>query len=253
MANKITNPVYDPASGQLVQGQAPTETFAQPNYTLGFAGGGEPSAFNAQYNPAMGKFESFRAGETYPMSPLGEVQQPVVPMPTAQGLTEMPVTEPQVKAQVQPTEIAAPTKEEKLREPAAIPTKEMKAIEESGMKQAIAGYDEGAYQVGRQKGMMDELEAQTKAFQEKQKTNQEALAKAQVKMQEIEAEASKLKPQDFWANQSTGSKIAAAIAMGVGAYSAAMTGGQNTAKQIIDSTIAQDLRSEEHTSELQSH
>lgn len=134
-------------------------------------------------------------------------------------------------------EIAA----EPVREPAAIPERPTKEVEQAGMKAAFQGYEEGAKQVGKQKGIMDELQSMTQAFQEKQKANQEALQKAQLKAQEIEAESSKIQPQDFWANKSTGSKIAAAIAMGVGAYASAMTGGPNTAKQIIDQSIAQDL------------
>jgi hypothetical protein len=128
-----------------------------------------------------------------------------------------------------------------MRAPTAQEFKAQEQVEKDGMQEALKGYQEGAFQVGRQKGMMDELEAQTKAYAEKQKANQEAIANAQLKVQQIEAEAGKIEPQDFWANKSTGSRIAAAIAMGVGAYASAMTGGPNTAKQIIDGAIQQDL------------
>jgi hypothetical protein len=156
----------------------------------------------------------------------------VAPQPQAQPIP--------MSLENQPTQV---TPQETQRAVAAIPEppKEIQQIEKAGLKAAAQGYEQGAYQVGQQKGMMDELEAMNKQFQERQKANQEALAKAQLKVQEIESEAGKIQPQDFWANRSTGSRIAAAIAMGVGAYASAMTGGPNTAKQIIDGAVAQDL------------
>lgn len=48
-------------------------------------------------------------------------------------------------------------------------------------------------------------------------------------------------PKNYWADKSTGSKIGAAIAIGLGAYASAYTGGPNGALQIINDAIKRDV------------
>lgn len=168
------------------------------------------------------------------------LQQMIAPAnePTyGQQMSIMPEAQRQIASPepIQPIEVSTEV------QPQALPTEPTKQIEKLGMKAATQGYQEGAYQAGMQKGMFDEIQSLTKQYQDRQKANQEALDKALLDSQKLQEEAFKIQPQDFWANKSTGAKIAAGLAMAVGAYSSAMTGGPNTAKQIIDGAIAQDL------------
>jgi len=108
--------------------------------------------------------------------------------------------------------------------------KEAKALEEQGKRDAIAyaSFEQESAKINQQ---MAEIE--------KKRAEDEAKHNAQV------AEADKAlvesKPKDFWADRSTGARIGAAIAVAMGAYASATTGGPNYAQQILDSAINRDI------------
>lgn len=111
-------------------------------------------------------------------------------------------------------------------------------IEDNEVKQA---YTEGKKQAAMAIGEQDEIAARQKNIQDLQAQKDKAFEESRLKGQEVDAELSKLEPKDYWADKSTGTKIAAAIAMGMGAYASAMTGTQNGAMQIINDAISRDL------------
>jgi hypothetical protein len=54
-------------------------------------------------------------------------------------------------------------------------------------------------------------------------------------------ETNAMKIDDYWADKSTGTKVLAAIAVGLGAFAREQRGGSNTAMQIINDAIQRDL------------
>lgn len=67
-------------------------------------------------------------------------------------------------------------------------------------------------------------------------------ASYQAAVQKLETSA--IDPDRWWKNKSTGGKILAAIAAGLGAAGASMTGRQNTALQIIQKSINDDIEAQ---------
>lgn len=63
---------------------------------------------------------------------------------------------------------------------------------------------------------------------------------AEAKRLQAEDTERKFAFKDYWADRSTGSKILAAISVGLGAYSSTMSGGPNQAASIIDGAIKRD-------------
>jgi hypothetical protein len=59
-----------------------------------------------------------------------------------------------------------------------------------------------------------------------------------------EYRAVEIEPNRIFKNSSTGAKILAALSVGLGAYSASMTGGKNYALEIIDGAIADDIEAQ---------
>lgn len=170
---------------------------------------------------------------TYEMSPLGEAPQvfpgiqPEFPQPQVTALEE-PIAEQTVAA----------------REPSAVQpdlVPETAKIEKQAQKAAEEGYTEGARQQGAIQGMLAQQQAAFERMQQVQAEREKVRQEQMVKSQEAMADLSKYEPKDFWADKSTGAKIAAGLAMALGAYSSAMTGGPNTAKQIIDDAINRDI------------
>jgi hypothetical protein len=82
-------------------------------------------------------------------------------------------------------------------------------------------------------------EAETNAVVEA--ANKELQAKVAKRTAAYE-EHKKAQLNDYWADKSTGNKIASAIFIGLGAAGAALTGGRNTAHEIINNAIERDFR-----------
>ena len=167
--------------------------------------------FRNQQIPAPLMTEPAPVQEPFLQSPLE--QQSVAVEPT----TQQPVI-------VEPVKAVAPPKENKEEQ-----------------KQVQQAYTEGKKQAAMTIGADDEFKAQQKRLADIAAQKQKAWDEGQQKLKEVDAETAKLEPKDYWADKSTGSKIAAAIAMGLGAYASAMTGTQNAPMQIINDAISRDL------------
>jgi hypothetical protein len=157
----------------------------------------------------------------YPMSPMNpEPQQPM-------GMPQMPQ---------QPKIDLTEAQEDKIQ----IPTEKV-SEQETPMMAALRGYNQGAQEFGFMKGFDDKQKQFEAKMRESYDQEQRAMQEGMDKIRSYDEQLAQMQPKDFWADKSTGSRIAAAIAMGIGAYASAMTGGPNTAKQIIDDTIQRDI------------
>ena len=97
---------------------------------------------------------------------------------------------------------------------------------------------------------LQQLQENEEAF----KVQQEARVQAQKEREETlltnintlneEYRAVEIEPNRIFKNSSTGAKILAALSVGLGAYSASMTGGKNYALEIIDGAIADDIEAQ---------
>lgn len=86
---------------------------------------------------------------------------------------------------------------------------------------------------------LDELARQEQAGAADYQRRQEAET-TKLKSLQVEAD-SKIDPKRWWKEKSTGENILAALAIGLGGFSASMTGGPNYALQIIDKAIERDI------------
>jgi hypothetical protein len=107
---------------------------------------------------------------------------------------------------------------------------EAKAIEKQAVRDVLT--------LDAQERALAELEKQKQAAEAKR---QKDLADFQEKQVQADKEIADFKVKDFWADRSTGAKIAAAIAVGLGAYASAMTGGENNALKILDQAMSRDM------------
>lgn len=76
---------------------------------------------------------------------------------------------------------------------------------------------------------------------------QQNITNFQDRLEQITAdiEKTKIDPERFWKNKSTGQKIAASIALALGAFGAGLTGQKNTAAEIINNAINADIDAQE--------
>lgn len=91
-------------------------------------------------------------------------------------------------------------------------------------------------------GKPDESAAILNRMADIQKQKQDMMKEAMAKSEEADKALDAMQPQNFWADKSTGTKIAAGIALALGAYSSTISGGPNQAMQVIDSAINRDLQ-----------
>lgn len=116
------------------------------------------------------------------------------------------------------------------------------AVQMAGIAQAqAAGVAQGARDAGYFKTMSNEMEKFNKEKQERDKEFRKKFDIALVEVNDLNDKINNFEVKDYWADKSTGQKIMAAIALGLGAYGSARTGGPNQAMQIIDNAIARDL------------
>lgn len=98
------------------------------------------------------------------------------------------------------------------------------------------------------------VEQKQQAFekQEEQKIKQSADTRLAELDQRIEAlRSDELDPQRFWNNMSLGGKIVAALSMFLGGYAAGMTGGRNSALEIIQGAVDKDLDAQKQQRKLE--
>jgi hypothetical protein len=120
---------------------------------------------------------------------------------------------------------------------------------DSGMQKQKAGYEKLA-KTAQEQGIRDAnyltgLENQQKLLQEQnakaQLERQKMSQEFELRLRDEDQKIAAAQPKDYWADKGTPAKIGAAIAIGLGAYAAAMSGGQNTALQIIENAIKRDV------------
>lgn len=107
--------------------------------------------------------------------------------------------------------------------------------------------DVEATYAGMQAAALDEYARQQQEQIKQQKTAEEIRkAETEARMKSYDAEVAKfmnekVDPNQFWENKSLAGKVTAALAVGLGAYGAAMTGTPNFALNIITDAINRDV------------
>lgn len=86
------------------------------------------------------------------------------------------------------------------------------------------------------------LEKKAKLLEEQAAASQGVID--QIRRTADDLKSAKIDPNAFWASRSTGQKLALAIASGMGAFAQAMGAGPNTAQQIIDKAVDDDVRAQ---------
>lgn len=127
----------------------------------------------------------------------------------------------------------------------------VQALAKEGEKEIVQGFKQAQYETG----LNTAIDEQAQKAQEKQAKAKEALDKADLQFKtdsaKLDEQLSQMKPQDYWADKSTGNKIAAALAIALGGYASGMNGGPNQALGIVDGAIQRDaLRQKENYERL---
>lgn len=68
-----------------------------------------------------------------------------------------------------------------------------------------------------------------------------AMQEMETQMEVVTEEVSAMRVEDFWSKKDTATKVLGALALGIGGYASALTGGRNQAMDVIDSAIQRDL------------
>ena len=106
---------------------------------------------------------------------------------------------------------------------------------DAGVKQAQA---EEAYYKTKQ-----DLDVQAaQEFQDREQRRQQLVQESGLKLDQIRSQLEQANVKDPFADSGTGTKLSAAVAVGLGALGAAMTGGHNYAMDIIDKAIDRDVQ-----------
>jgi hypothetical protein len=117
--------------------------------------------------------------------------------------------------------------------------------QESAIKAAgAAGAQKAAAEAGYLHTMQQEMQRQQvqEAQREQERQNEVNGQMAKLNQMSDELKTAKIDPHHFWADKGTGSKIMAAVAIGLGAIGGAMTGkGDNPALEIINKAIDRDI------------
>jgi hypothetical protein len=150
---------------------------------------------------------------------------------------------PQVQAPIQPMQapMQAPSPfsyggmEESLLRSAGLQTQAGRGLMQA--QQQAAAQEQRIYQAQQQ--MLAEQESRVK---QEQADYDQKVAPAIERLQALGNEIQGAKYEGFWAKASTPQKIGGALAVGLGALGAGLTGGQNTAMQIINKAIDDDYR-----------
>jgi hypothetical protein len=160
-----------------------------------------------------------------PIVPEGPAPASVTPEPII-----VPEAAPMAPIPVTPAPMAQPMGAESLMRSAL--NKETQIAEKMGQGEMQLLEQAQLEQEQRAKQREEEIARKQELTRQKRAELDENL----VKIGAAEAEAKK----DYWADKSTGTRIAAAIFSAMGAYSSALTGGKNTAMDIINNAIERD-------------
>lgn len=139
-----------------------------------------------------------------------------------------------------PTQPIVPETPEKPTEKKA-DTSDVDKLVKAGDTAEEQAYKETRAVAGVQKGYEEEVDSRLAGIKKISDNIAAAQAKAYADAATADENAQKLEPKDFWADKSTGARIAAAIAVGIGGYAGALTGQGNQAMIILDNAIKNDL------------
>lgn len=106
---------------------------------------------------------------------------------------------------------------------------------------AMAGEKQAVNEAAYYKTMQTQMEDFTKERAERAQQLNKLTNEYQADIQKLSDEMAGVKFKDYWADKTTGQKIMAAIAVGLGGFGAGMTGGQNQALSIINTAMQNDL------------
>lgn len=148
-----------------------------------------------------------------------------------------------------PPEVAPPPSSP-VMQAAPVVAPAMPAMPLSGLDIQTAGITQGAL-AAQQQALNDQrayadIVSEQKKIEDARKSKEDAALTAANKMRTkqdaaiAELAATKISPDNYWANKSTGQKIGIGIALIAGAFGAANT-GKNSAVEVIDKAIDQDL------------
>lgn len=163
-------------------------------------------------------------GADLPYDPLGPSTQGLPANIPPKGRLIAGVEQPQEP--VQPILPQQPTGEKPVSEKPEAKDKMSKAVEQ--------GFIEGHQKAGQEIGYAAQVNKLNNERADLYRQKEAELLKHQ-------EEENKLKPKDYWDDKSNGTKVAAALAIAFGGYASAMTGGPNTALQIINGAIDRDI------------
>jgi hypothetical protein len=171
--------------------------------------------------------------QTPPEDAYTSYKAPITPAPVAAGTSEMPMS-------VSPAE-AAPVAQPQA--PQASPYGGM-AQYESGLRQEVKlAEEQGIKQAAMYDGMQRQMEAQQKERADREAQKQQEYDRHYADIQQSQDQLSRMQPQDFWADKSTGTKVVAGLSMMLGALGGAMDGtGANQGADAIDKVIERDLK-----------
>lgn len=117
---------------------------------------------------------------------------------------------------------------------------------EQNEQQALAALD-----VRDKQRLAADIEQQTQFDEQKVRAQKVEMVRAQLqKIEAAEEDFATMRVEDFWASRTTGQKILAGLGMAFGAASAAITGGPNTAMQIINTAIENDMERQKSNIQL---
>jgi hypothetical protein len=191
------------------------------------AGTNEPPAYEELiYDPMMGyQVQATTAPESPP--------PPEMPVSSSgDGLEAGQLTQNEVAETPSMSAPSAPATSSGMNRLERGLTKEANLAEEQG-KQTAAYYD----------GMAKQMEQQARDRQYREEQKELAANQHYEEMRQSQEQLSKMKPQDFWADKSTGSRVIAGLSVMLGALGGAMDGtGANQGADVIDKAIERDLK-----------
>lgn len=163
------------------------------------------------------------------------------PMANPAAQPEMPVSQPMPTAPATPAPITSAPSTDFLSQQVGSVQRGAAAQKGAANSIAKAGEEHAIRDASYLSTLETQLQESEKQRQAQQLERQKAREEFAAQQSKTDAELAAAAPKDFWADKSTGAKIGAAIAIGLGAYAAGMNGGPNQALQIIQDAIKRDV------------
>lgn len=217
--------LFDQAAQDTGQGSAPMQNVGP--YAIPAS---MPNAQPTQDN-ALAEEAAFTQSQAQPASLTVEQPQPAPSSP------QMPFMATTTQAQTTTSGMAPKERAEVDRAYG----KAMQLADDAVIARALADEKELEVQTGRAMALADERQRLDAQMEESRQERLNALKGAESEVKAAQDAVDQFQFKDFWAEKSTGDRLLAAIATGMGAFGAGMTGGPNYAMNIIKDTIDRDL------------